>query len=120
MTDDATDSAESSGWVRVCASDVLLPGETRVEWVGELPLLLLNLDGEIHALEDRCSHEDFELSPGEFDAAEGTIECVLHGARFDVRSGEALCAPAYSPVRRFAARRADGAIWVSVEPAPGA
>lgn len=98
-----------SGWVRVCASGELLPGESRVAWDGDTPILVVNLDGELHALEDRCSHEDFELSAGPVHGHE--IECVLHGARFDLRSGEALCAPAYAPVRKFPVKREDDAIW---------
>ncbi len=79
--------------------------------MGDTPLLLVNLDGEIYALEDRCSHEDFELSAGAVDASNGSIECTLHGARFDLRDGRALCLPASAPVRTFPIRIDDGAIW---------
>ena len=60
---------------------------------------------------DLTTHEDFELSAGEFDGDEATIECVLHGAKFDVRDGRALCAPAYAPVVRFPVKVVDGAVW---------
>jgi 3-phenylpropionate/trans-cinnamate dioxygenase ferredoxin component len=111
----------NDGWVCMGPSADLLPGEKRSEWMGETPVLMVNLDGEIHALEDRCTHEDFELSVGHFDPAEGSIECALHGAKFDVRDGRALCAPAYTSARRFEARIADGLIWLREPPtAPGA
>lgn len=100
------------GWMRACAMSELLPGEMRTVWLGDTPVLLLNYDGEPYALEDRCSHEDFELSAGEFDAEEATIECTLHGAKFDVRDGRALCAPAHLPVHRFPLKREDGAVWI--------
>lgn len=100
-----------SGWVRVCAIGELLPGEMRVVWDGATPILVLNHDGIVYALEDRCSHEDFELSAGRLDGDEGTIECVLHGARFAVSDGRALCAPAYLPVAKFPVEQRDGAIW---------
>ena len=103
MSDDA--------WVRVCATSELLPGETRVAWDGDTPILVCNYDGAFYALEDRCSHEDFELSAGAFDPATGTIECVLHGARFDVCDGRALSAPAYTPVAKFPVKVEDGSIW---------
>jgi len=99
------------GWVFVCASSELLPGEMRTAWDGDTSILVVNLDGELYALEDRCSHEDFELSAGAVDAAAGSIECVLHGARFDLRDGRALCAPAYEPVAKFPVRVADGGVW---------
>lgn len=100
-----------SDWVRVCAVDALLPGEKTTVWDGDTPILVVNLDGEYYALEDRCTHEDFELSAGELDAQAATIECVLHGARFDVRDGRALCPPAYAPAPRFPVKLADGALW---------
>lgn len=98
-------------WVRVCATSELLPGEMRLAWDRDTPILVFNHDGEFHALEDRCSHEDFELSAGRFDPEAATIECVLHGATFDVRDGRALCAPAYAPVVRFPVKVEDGAVY---------
>lgn len=98
-----------SDWVRVCATAELLPGEHAVAWDGDTPIVVFNVDGEFYALEDNCSHEQFELSAGEQQGFE--VECALHGARFDVRSGAALCAPAYAAVPKFPVRIADGAVW---------
>lgn len=98
-------------WVRVCATSELLPGEKTVAWDGGTAILVVNYDGDYYALEDLCSHEDFELSAGSFDPGEGTIECVLHGAKFDVRDGRALCAPAYEPVAKFPVRRDEAGVW---------
>lgn len=100
-----------SDWVRVCATSELLPGETAVAWDGDTPIIVFNVDGDYYALEDRCSHEDFELSAGSFDGESATVECTLHGARFDVRDGRALCAPAYAPVPKFPVKVEDGAVW---------
>ncbi|MEA5667466.1 non-heme iron oxygenase ferredoxin subunit [Stenotrophomonas sp. MH1] len=103
----------SETWTFICASEELLPGEmkTAFDEVTGTPLVVFNLDGELYALEDQCSHEEFELSSGVIDAAEGSIECILHGARFDIRDGRALCAPAYSPVPKFPVKREHGGIW---------
>ena len=100
-----------TAWVRVCATSELLPGESTVAWDGDTPILVVNLDGAFYALEDRCSHEDFELSAGAIEPADGTIEGTLHGARFDLRDGRALCAPAYEPVAKFPVKVEDGAVW---------
>ncbi|MCK7592709.1 non-heme iron oxygenase ferredoxin subunit [Pseudomarimonas salicorniae] len=102
----------SGEWVRVCDSAAVLPGELHTAWMDEVPLVLFNLEGEIHVLRDQCSHEDYELSSGFYDPDEGSIECALHGAKFDVRDGRALCAPAYTPVEHFEARIADGGVHV--------
>jgi 3-phenylpropionate/trans-cinnamate dioxygenase ferredoxin subunit len=98
-------------WIRVCSTAELLPGESKVAWDGDTPIVVFNYDGDFYALEDRCSHEDFELSAGPVDAADGSVECTLHGARFDLRSGRALCGPAYLPVAKFPVKVEDGAVW---------
>ncbi|CAA9332062.1 MAG: Ferredoxin, 2Fe-2S [uncultured Lysobacter sp.] len=100
-----------SEWTRVCATSELLPGESTVTWDGDTPILVCNYDGDYYALEDKCSHADYELSAGSFDGQAATVECVLHGAKFDVRDGRALCAPAYAPVPRFPVKVEDGAVW---------
>lgn len=104
-------STDLAGWVRVGDTSEILPGESAVAWDGATPILVVNLDGDFYALEDRCTHQDFELSAAAVDADNGTIECVLHAARFDLRTGAALCGPAYAPVPRFPVRVVDGAVW---------
>jgi 3-phenylpropionate/trans-cinnamate dioxygenase ferredoxin subunit len=99
------------GWTRVATLGELLPGECTVAWDGDTPIVVVNLDGDLYAVEDRCTHEDFELSAGPVDAADGSVECTLHGARFDLRSGRALCGPAYLPVAKFPVQVVDGVIW---------
>jgi len=100
-------------WTFVCTSAELLPGEMRpvFDEVTGTAILVVNLDGDLYAVEDRCSHEDFELSAGVLDPVEGSVECVLHGARFGLRDGRALCAPAYAPVAKFPVKVEDGAVW---------
>lgn len=103
----------SGAWTFVCATGELLPGEMKTVFdeVTGTPILVVNHDGEVYALEDKCSHEDFELSSGSYDPAEASVECMLHGARFDVRDGRALCAPAYSPVVKFPTKHEHGGVW---------
>ncbi|MGY3265319.1 MULTISPECIES: non-heme iron oxygenase ferredoxin subunit [unclassified Lysobacter] len=99
------------GWARVGTTGEILPGEHRVVWDGDTPILVVNLEGDFYALLDQCTHEDYELSAGPVDADEGLVECVLHGARFDLRSGRALCGPAYLPVTKFPVEVVDGVVW---------
>lgn len=56
------------------------------------PVLVCQVDGQFYALADRCSHASQALSRGRLKGFE--LRCPLHGARFDVRSGAALSAPA--------------------------
>jgi 3-phenylpropionate/trans-cinnamate dioxygenase ferredoxin component len=66
-------------------------------------VVLMNAGGEIGALLDRCSHQEYALSAGEV-LDDGTIECVWHGARFDCRTGAVRGLPAVEPVPAFAVR----------------
>jgi 3-phenylpropionate/trans-cinnamate dioxygenase ferredoxin component len=52
--------------------------------------------GELHAVSDICSHEDVSLSEGEVDDC--SIECWLHGSRFDLRTGQPTGLPATRPI----------------------
>ena len=58
--------------------------------------------GDLHAIRDICSHADVALSEGEVDGC--TIECWLHGSRFDLRTGKPLGPPATEPVPVFAVK----------------
>lgn len=65
-------------------------------------IVLIRKDGTVHALEDRCSHEDYPLHNGE--VLDGQIECALHGARFDLETGDNRALPAVKPVQRYECR----------------
>jgi 3-phenylpropionate/trans-cinnamate dioxygenase ferredoxin subunit len=99
-----------SDWTRVCALRELAPGAWRVVDVDGASVLIVSVAGEPHAIEDVCTHDGGELAGGTICGH--VIECPRHGARFDLRTGQALCAPAYEPVHVFPIRIADGAIWV--------
>jgi nitrite reductase/ring-hydroxylating ferredoxin subunit len=66
------------------------------------PVCLVNLGGSIYAVHDNCPHQDFPLSAGEVH--DGTIECPLHGARFDVRTGAVCRGPAIDDAATYAVR----------------
>lgn len=54
---------------------------------------------EVFAIDDTCSHSDASLAEG--DVTDFKIECWLHGAEFDLRTGEALTPPAVAPLRTY-------------------
>jgi 3-phenylpropionate/trans-cinnamate dioxygenase ferredoxin component len=87
-------------WVAVASlADCQGDGCVHATAGGGEKLVLVRWEGELFALEDRCSHRDFPLSDG--DVEDGELECVFHGARFDVRTGKATRLPAIRPVRTF-------------------
>ncbi len=96
-------------WIRVCAEGELLPGEFRVVYDGDVAIAVYNIDGAWYAIEDVCTHDGGELAGGERHGFE--IECPRHGARFDLRTGAALCPPAYTPVATFPVKVENGAVY---------
>jgi 3-phenylpropionate/trans-cinnamate dioxygenase ferredoxin subunit len=70
-------------------------------------------DGGIHAVDDTCSHANVSLSEGEVDGC--TIECWLHGSRFDLRTGQPTSLPAIRPIAVYPVQIADGVVLVDVE-----
>jgi len=72
-------------------ADVPADVPLRVEVAG-VPVAIARADGEMYAIYDVCSHENIALSEGEIDGT--TIECWLHGSRFDLATGAALNLPA--------------------------
>lgn len=85
--------------IKAAAVDELKPGTIkRITTDGEA-ILLCNVDGEYYAVDDLCSHEDFSLSYGCLKGYH--IECSLHGARFDVRTGEPSMEPAEQAIKTF-------------------
>lgn len=102
-------SLDGEGWVRVGARGDLLPGEFRVVFDGDTPIAVYNIDGDLYAVEDVCTHDDGDLAGGELHGFE--VECPRHGARFDLRTGAVTCPPAYEPIASFPVREEGGAIW---------
>lgn len=62
-------------------------------------LCVVRQGSEVFAIADLCSHAEASLSEGE--VTPGRIECWLHGAEFDLRTGEALTPPASAPVKTY-------------------
>ena len=89
----------------VCKLAELPVGEMRlVEADGRKIGVFRCADGELYAIEDRCSHDDGPLAEGEFDSAACTVECPRHGSLFDITTGKPRTLPAYRPVDTFEVR----------------
>jgi len=83
-------------YVRACALTDVAEGEAIGVEVGEEPVAIVRTCGEVFAIRDVCSHAEVPLSEGEIDGR--TIECWLHGSRFDLRTGKPTGLPATEPV----------------------
>jgi 3-phenylpropionate/trans-cinnamate dioxygenase ferredoxin component len=115
VADDVTENAtaEADGFVRVCALDDLPKvGAVQAEIEGKLVAIVRDSAGEIHAIDDTCSHANVSLSEG--DVEDTAIECWLHGSRFDLRSGKPIGLPATTPIAVYPVKIDGGDVFVSV------
>jgi len=99
-----------SDWVTVARADELAPGQWKSVDVDGAQAAVFNLDGQYFAIEDVCTHDGGQLSGGSVEGAE--ILCPRHGARFCIRTGAALTAPAYEPTATFPVRVENGEVQV--------
>jgi 3-phenylpropionate/trans-cinnamate dioxygenase ferredoxin subunit len=100
-------------YTRVAALEELPPHSLKAAEVNGVKICLVNLEDEIYAFRDNCSHRDFPLSAGALE--DGTIECAWHGARFDVCTGRAVRLPAIKPIRSYDVKVEGGDIFVAVD-----
>jgi len=97
-----------SDWVSVARADELAPGQWRSVDVDGAQVAVFNLNGQYFAIEDVCTHDGGQLSGGSVEGAE--IVCPRHGARFCIRTGAALTAPAYEATAKFPVRIENGEV----------
>ena len=83
-------------FVKVASRDSLPPGAKLMIEIDGRSIAVFNVEGSFYAIDDICTHDGGPLADGDFEGAE--IQCPRHGARFDVRTGQALCLPAFEPV----------------------
>lgn len=106
-------SMKKEKYVTVATRGDVQPGEMRAVDVEGVPVLLCNVEGEYFAVHDECTHECFPLSEGKLDGH--TLTCMLHGASFDIKTGEVLALPAYEPVRTYRVRVEGEDVSVALE-----
>ena len=88
-----------SDFQRACAAADVADGAAVRVMIDGVPGAVVRSDGEFYAIHDVCSHANVALSEGEVDGQ--TIECWLHGSRFDLRTGKPTSLPATEPVATF-------------------
>jgi 3-phenylpropionate/trans-cinnamate dioxygenase ferredoxin subunit len=100
--------------MRICALEDIKPGKSIRVKVGDLAIAVVRTpNGEVKALDDKCSHGEISLSEGFVDNE--TIECWAHGAKFDLNTGKPLSLPAYEPVATYEVLIDNGDIFLEIE-----
>jgi len=100
--------------IEVCPVEELPPGTMKLVRTGLLDVGVYNCDGDLVAIEDRCSHDDGPLCEGDWEPDDCVVVCPRHGSRFDIRSGRPLTLPAYEPVAIYTVGVRDGVVVVEL------
>jgi len=100
-------------WIQVCREEELSDGQFKIieDEDGE-ELLVARAEGELSAVVNECSHDRRGFDGGCIEA--GQLICPRHGARFCLRTGKALTAPAYVDIETFPVKVEEGIILVEV------
>lgn len=89
-------------WIRIASATELQDDEAKPITLGDAQLALFRSAGDFHVTDNICTHQLAHLSDGYVE--DGCVECPLHQARFDLRTGKALCAPATRDIRVYPVR----------------
>jgi 3-phenylpropionate/trans-cinnamate dioxygenase ferredoxin subunit len=89
-------------FVKAAKVSEIPPGTGRIVNLKGKEIALFNIAGTFFALDNACPHEEGPLAEGDVEGHE--VTCPWHGARFDIRTGKALCAPAFTDVERYNVR----------------
>ena len=105
----------SSDQIPVGSVDELAPGQRKLAFVDGRSIVLFNIDGTIHAIDNACPHNGASLASGHLNGC--VLSCPAHGLRFDLRTG---CMPGAGglSLTTFTVRVTHGKLFVSLEDAP--
>ena len=99
-----------SNWHRTASAADVREGEAFSAELAGTPIALYRIDGQIHAIDDVCTHQYGVLSDGFVEG--GTIECPLHAAQFDIATGRCLSGPATQDLRTYQVRLEGDDVYV--------
>jgi len=99
-------------YIKAADIQAIDPGQMLKIKVGGKNILLANIDGNIYAIDDQCSHEDASLYNG---ALKGNcVECPLHGSRFNFKTGKPLELPATEAIKTYTVKIENNEILIAL------
>ncbi len=102
----------SNNWTDIAATDDVPTDDVIGVDVSGKSIALYQVDGEIYATDNICTHGNARLCDGFLEGHE--IECPLHQGRFDIRSGKAMCAPLTEDVKTYPVRIEGNRVFVAI------
>jgi 3-phenylpropionate/trans-cinnamate dioxygenase ferredoxin component len=101
-------------WMRAAKVSNIAPDTAHRVEIGDAAIAIWNVEGQFYATDDECTHEETSLSEG--DVWGGVVECPLHGAQFDVRTGDVLSLPAVFPLKTYPVKVEGDQVYVQYGP----
>ena len=98
---------------KVAKTSEIPQGEKKLVEVDFVPVAIFNVSGEYYAIEDVCTYDGGPLAEGKLEGEE--IMCPRHGARFNVKTGQALCMPAFESVECYEVKIENDELYVCVD-----
>lgn len=97
-------------FIKLAEKDEIKPGKMQRYLTADKRILICNVDGEYHAVDDTCTHEDASLYLGALHG--DVVKCSLHGGKFNVRTGAPVEEPACSPLHVYQVELRDDGVYV--------
>lgn len=98
--------------IKICDLSEIPNGSIKKFEINDEEITICNINNQIFAINDNCSHDEASLQEGFIDGYE--IECPMHGAKFDIRTGEVTCLPAVSPIKTYNIKINNGSIELEI------
>lgn len=102
----------SDTFVKAANKSDIQPGSIKAVEINGQKIALCNTNGTFHAVGDICSHAKVALHDG--NLVDNEIECPKHGARFDLKTGQAMCPPAIQPIPTYSLEERGEEIWIAL------
>ncbi|MDA4115780.1 MAG: non-heme iron oxygenase ferredoxin subunit [Thaumarchaeota archaeon] len=98
------------GFEKVAETSEVPAGGMKVVKVAGTDVLLANVQGELCAIGNKCTHVGGPLGKGKLDGS--VVTCPWHGSKFDVKTGAVIAGPAVKPEPAFQVKVENSAVWI--------
>lgn len=98
--------------IKLTTISELKPGQMTCVELQQRRILLANVAGTVYAVDELCTHEDWSLCNGALKGE--SVECPLHGSRFDLKTGIPLDEPATQPLKTYPVVVIDNDTYVDI------
>lgn len=103
---------ENVDYLEIAPVSELPNGERMFVDIGDTPIVIFNIGGQLFAIGDVCTHDDGPLGDGDVEGF--NVTCPRHGAKFDVRTGKVTSMPAVEDIPAYPVQVRDGIIFLGV------